>query len=126
MSDNTRQFRENSSVEFTDNAIRGFLFGRLSAAEQTTLEERLFTDNSLEARLRLAEFDLADDYALERLSAADREAFAERFLLSAERKLQLKVSSALRDRFASATTIEQTARHGAKASISERFRLLFG
>jgi len=116
----------NSSVEFSDDAIRRFLFGRLSAAEQTALEERLFTDNSLEARLRLAEFDLADDYALERLSAADREAFAEKFLLSAERKRQLRVSSALRDRFAATSTVDQTARPGAKASISERVRLLFG
>jgi hypothetical protein len=115
-----------NSMEFSDDAIRRFLFGGLSAAEQTTLEERLFTDDSLEARVRLAEFDLADDYALQRLSAADREAFEERFLLSAERKRKLKVSSALRDRFASAPTVEQTARHGAKASTSERFRLLFG
>src|SRR5438477_4384301 len=117
---------DNNSQEFSDDAIRRFLFGRLSAAEQTTLEERLFNDNSLEARVRLAEFDLADDYALERLSAADREAFAEKFLLSAERKRQLRVSSALRDRFASASTVDQTARPGAKASISERVRLLFG
>ena len=116
----------NNSQEFSDDAIRRFLFGRLSAAEQTALEERLFTDNSLEARLRLAEFDLADDYALERLSAADREAFEEKFLLSAERKRQLRVSSALRDRFAATSTVDQTARPGAKASISERFRLLFG
>src|SRR6266550_1617944 len=116
----------NNSQEFSDDAIRRFLFGRLSAAEQTALEERLFTDNSLEARLRLAEFDLADDYALERLSAADREAFGEKFLLSAERKRQLRVSSALRDRFAANSTVDQTARPGAKASISEKFRLLFG
>src|SRR5438552_1153163 len=116
----------NNSVEFSDDAIRRFLFGRLSAAEQTTVEERLFTDDSLEARVRLTEFDLADDYALERLSAADREAFAEKFLLSAERKRQLRVSSALRDRFAATSTVDQTARPGAKASISETFRLLFG
>lgn len=117
---------DNNSQEFSDNAIRRFLFGRLSPAEQTTLEERLFTDVSLEARVRLAEFDLADDYALERLSAADREAFAERFLLSAERKRKLKVSSALRDRFASASTVAATAPQGAKVSTVERFRLLFG
>ena len=117
---------EDNSNQFSDDAIRRFLFGRLSAAEQTTFEERLFADGDLEARVRLAEFDLADDYALERLSAADREAFEEKFLLSAERKRQLKVSSALRDRFASASTAKDTAQHGAKASISERFRLLFG
>jgi hypothetical protein len=114
---------EDKNNQFSDDAIRRFLFGRLSAAEQTTLEERLFTDDGLEARVRLAEFDLSDEYALERLSVADREAFAEKFLLSAERKRQLGVSTALRDRFASVTT---TAPGRAKASISERFRLLLG
>lgn len=118
----------NSSVEFSDDAIRRFLFGRLSAAERTTLEERLFTDDGLEARVRLAEFDLADEYALGRLSAADREAFEEKFLLSAERKRQLGVSIALRDRFAFVTT---TGPERANASISERlnqrtWQLAFG
>ena len=117
---------EDKNNQFSDGAIRRFLFGRLSPAEQTTLEEHLFTDDSLEARVRLAEFDLTDDYALERLSAADREAFEERFLLSAERKRKLTVSTALRDRFASASTEATTAPKGAKASTSERFRLLFG
>jgi hypothetical protein len=117
---------EDKNNQFSDDAIRRFLFGRLSPAEQTTLEERLFTDDSLEARVRLVEFDLADGYALGRLSAADREAFEERFLLSAERKRQLRVSTALRDRFASASTVEDTARRGAKASIVERWRLLLG
>ena len=117
---------EDKNNQFSDDAIRRFLFGRLSAAEQTTLEERLFTDDALEARVRLAEFDLADDYALERLSAADREAFAEKFLLSTERKRKLTISTALRDRFASASIVENTARHGAKTSISERLQLLFG
>ena len=113
-------------MEFTDDAIRCFLFGRLGAAEQTAFEERLFTDDSLEERVRLAEFDLADDYALERLSAADRKAFEKKFLLSAERKRQLTISRALRDRFASTSAVGHTARPGAQASISARFRLLFG
>src|SRR6266480_3267422 len=112
-----------NSIEFTDDAIRRFLFGRLGFAEQTAFEERLFTDDSLEARVRLAEFDLADDYALERLSAADRKAFEKKFLLSAERKRQLTISRALGDRFASASTVGHTVRPGAQASISGRFRL---
>ena len=114
---------DHNSPEFSDDAIRRFLFGRLSAAERTTLEERLFTDDALEMRVRLAEFDLADEYALERLSAADREAFAAKFLLSAERKRKLTVSTALRDRFGSVTTIAPKL---GQASVSERFRLLFG
>lgn len=116
--------RDYNSPEFSDDEIRRFLFGRLSAAEQTVIEESLFTDDGLEARVRQAEFDLADDYALERLSSADREAFAGKFLLSAERKRQLRVSTALRNRFAS--TAENTARYGARTSISERLQLLFG
>jgi hypothetical protein len=110
-------------MEFSDDAIRRFLFGRLGVAEQTAFEERLFTDDRFEERVRLAEFDLADDYALERLSAADRKAFEKKFLLSAERQRQLTISRALRDRFASTTA---TAPERAKASISERFRLLLG
>ena len=114
---------KNNSQEFSDDVIRRFLFGRLDSAEQTSFEERLFADDGLDARVRLAEFDLADEYALERLSAADREAFEEKFLLSAERKRKLTVSTALRDRFASASTVVTTA---PKASISERLQLLFG
>jgi hypothetical protein len=117
---------EDQNKQFSDKAIRRFLFGGLSAAEQTTLEECLFTDDALEARVRLAEFDLADDYALEHLSAADREAFEEKFLLSAERKRKLTISTALRDRFASLSTVVTTRPKGAKTSISERWRLLFG
>ena len=114
---------EDKHNQFSDDAIRRFLFGRLSAAEQAMLEERLFTDDGLEARVHLAEFDLADEYALERLSAADRDAFEENFLLSAGRKRQLRVSTALRDRFASVTA---TAPKLAKASVRERVRILFG
>src|SRR5260221_6840941 len=126
MSDKTEHLDTNNSPEFSDDAIRRFLFGRLSAAERTTLEERLFTDHTLEARVRLAEIDLADDYALECLSPPDREAFAEKFLLSAERQRQLRVSTALHDRFGAASTVAKTARRGATISISEKLRLLLG
>src|SRR6266446_1280304 len=88
MDDDTRQFKESNSQEFSDDAIRRFLFGRLSAA--------------------------------------DRQAFEKKFLLSAERTRQLKVSTALRDRFASTTTVAAPAPKGATASISERLRFLFG
>jgi hypothetical protein len=125
MTDKTEQF-DNNSQDFSDEAVRRFLLGRLDVTEQTTFEEHFFTDERLEARVRLAEFDLADDYALARLSPADRVAFEEKFLLSAGRKRKLKVSTALRDRFASASTEVTTAPKVAKASISERLRLLFG
>jgi hypothetical protein len=115
---------DNNSQDFPDDAIRRFLFGRLSPTEQSTFEERLFTDDGLEARVHLAEFDLADDYALERLNAADREAFEEKFLLSAERKRTLNVSTALRDRFVATSAVASSA--GAKDSIGARLQHLFG
>jgi hypothetical protein len=116
----------NDSIDFSDEAIRRFLFGRLGPAERSTFEEHLFTDDRLEARVRLAEFDLADDYAFARLGAVDREAFEQKFLLSAGRKRKLNVSTALRDRFASASTAATNASNGVRASIGERLRLLFG
>jgi hypothetical protein len=125
MTDKMEQFDRNNSQDFSDEAVRRFLLGRLDVTEQTAFEQHLFTDDGLETRVRLAEFDLADDYALERLSAADRVAFEQKFLLSAGRKRKLNVSSALRDRFAS-SILATTAPKGAKASISERWQLLFG
>lgn len=117
---------ENNLQEFSEDPIRRFLLGRLSPAERSTFEAHLFADDRLEAQVRLAEFDLADDYGFGRLTAADREAFEQNFLLSAERKRTLHVSTALRDRFASAASVTTTVPDSAKASIGERLRLLFG
>lgn len=113
----------NNPTEFSDEAVRRFLFGRLSPAEQSNFEAHLFTDDRLEARVRLAEFELADDYALARLGAADRKAFEEKFLLTADRKRTLNVSTALRDRFAPTST---AATPVTKSSIGERLRFLVG
>ena len=89
----------NSSGDFSEDAVRRFLLGRLSAEEQPGFERRLFLDSELEARVRLEELDLTDDYACSRLSAEDRQQFEKRFLVSDDRKLKLNVSNALRDRF---------------------------
>jgi hypothetical protein len=91
---------QNISQDVSDGAVRRFLLGQLSANEQPGFEQRLFLDNKLEARVRQAEFELADDYACSRLRAGDRERFQQRFLTSDDRKLKLKVSNALHDRFA--------------------------
>ena len=90
---------QNFSHDVSNDAVRRFLLGQLSANEQPGFERRLFLDSELEARVRLAEFELADDYACLRLSAEDRERFERRFLLSDDRKLKLNVSHALRERF---------------------------
>lgn len=90
---------QNSSGDFSEDAVRRFLLGRLSADEQPDFERRLFLDSDLEARVRRGELDLTDDYACSRLSDEDRQQFEKRFLVSDDRKLKLIVSNALRDRF---------------------------
>lgn len=94
----TKYTNMQNSTNFSDDAVRRFLLGRLGSAELSIFEARLIADDDLEARVRLAEFDLADDYVFSRLSLDERQRFKERFLLGADRKLKLSVSSALRDR----------------------------
>ena len=121
MADNNDQFQRGGGGELSDDTIHRFLLGGLSASEQPLFEQLLFTDEGLEARVRLAELDLADDYAFERLGAADQRSFEERFLLTSNRVQKLKVSRALRDRFSS-----QTAAGSEASTAVERLRYLFG
>jgi hypothetical protein len=121
MADNNDQFQSGGREELSEETIQRFLLGGLSASEQPLFEQLLFTDDGLEARVRLAEFDLADDYAFERLSAADQRRFEKRFLLTSNRLQKLKVSRALRDRFSSNTA----AGSEAKTTV-EGLRYLFG
>jgi hypothetical protein len=62
-------------------------------------------DESLEERVRLAELELSDDYAADRLPPADRELFKQRFLLTTDRERTLAVSSVLHDSFAVADSV---------------------
>src|SRR5258708_39895232 len=87
------------SDEFSNETIRRFLLGSLSASEQPLFEQRLMSDVGLDARARLIELDLADDYACGRLTTSDRQLFEQRFLVTADRQRKLRVSELLRDRF---------------------------
>ncbi len=97
---------ENNQQEFSDEAIRRFLLGSLSPTEQTRFEHSLFVDDALEERVRLAELELSDDYAANRLGRADRDVFRRRFLLTVDREKKLEVSSALHRNFAGTVSIE--------------------
>jgi hypothetical protein len=124
MADDTSQFDEQvSHDEYSDEVVRLFLFGKLPAARQVKFEERLFSDEQFETRVRLAENELADDYAYERLSATERDLFEQKFLVSTARQQQVRVSSALRDRFASMPQVSATE-SSAKTTISERLKSL--
>jgi hypothetical protein len=120
MADKNEQFDQDNSSEFSDEAVRRFLLGELSAAEQPLFEQGLFTDVGLDARVRLAELDLADDYAYGRLNGAERELLEEKFLVSADRQCKVEVSRVLRDRFASVAVVE------GKATFAAGLRSLFG
>jgi len=122
MAGNSEQFSRESSSEFTDDAIRRFLLGQFSAAELSKFEKRLFEDDGLETRVRLAEYELADDYAFNRLALPEKTLFEQKFLLSTDRERKLRVSKALRDRFASVTA---AVPFGEKTRITERVRDLF-
>ena len=102
MTINGQQFARSES-ESSDDTIRHFLLGRLDANQQSAFEERLFADSELVARVRLAEFDLSDDYAYHRLGVAERQLFRQKFLVTTERNKKLAVSMALRNRYAKAS-----------------------
>lgn len=108
MSDDNERLEKEYPPEFSDEAIRRFLFGRLDAAEQVAFEEQLIADDHLEGRVRQAECELTDDYAFERLSENERELFEQRFLVSNGRQQMLRTSAALREHFATASDVTQT------------------
>ena len=110
---------DNHSQEFSDETIRRFLLGELNAGERSKFEEQFLVNDELEARVRLAELDLADDFAYARGSGSDRSLFEQSFPLTGERKRKLIVSNALRDRFAAAPALET------KASTFPRLRIVF-
>src|ERR1043166_2345853 len=92
-----------TSRQFSDATIRQFLLAGLSPEHQSAFEESLFADPSLERRVRLAECELTDDYAFDRLRIPERKLFERNFLVSNARRNQLTVSNSLHDRFASVT-----------------------
>ena len=95
---------------FSDETIRRFLLGSLRASEQPLFEQRLMSDVALDARTRLIELDLADDYACGRMTTSERQLFEQRFLVTADRQRKLRVSELLHDRFSFGGATELAAR----------------
>src|SRR5260370_38939044 len=106
MSDSNGTTGVQSSLDFSDDVIRRFLLGNLRDDERPAFEVQLFDDDELESRVRLAQLDLADDYAFDRLNAENKKLFARAFLVTADRRRALKVSNALHDRYAHAAWSE--------------------
>src|SRR5258708_82939 len=94
----------NGQQDFSDETIRRFLLGELTAADQSHFEEQLFTDKDLAARVRLAELELCDEHASMRVNDREQQIFRERFLLTFDRKQALEVSAVLGHRFRTKAT----------------------
>ena len=95
---------DNGQQHYSDETIRRFLLGELTGGDQSHFEERLFTDEDLAERVRLAELELCDEHASMRVSDREQQIFRERFLLTFDRKQALEVSTALGDRFRTKST----------------------
>lgn len=93
-----------ASQSSSDAAIREFLLGNLQDGERALVEQRLFEDEEFEARVHIEELALADDYARQRLSAADNERFRTRFLVTDDRYRAFAVSRLLRTRLSTAAS----------------------
>jgi hypothetical protein len=115
-------FPRSGSAELPEETIRRFLLGSLSAAERPDFEQQLLVDDELAARVRKAEFELADDYAYERLTEPEQYLFRENFLLGANRDRKVHVSISLRDQFASAPA---SGTRLASAAYLQKLRAVF-
>jgi hypothetical protein len=120
MASNNGQFEQANSSGFPDEMIRRFLLGDLNATERPVFEQRLLVDDALAARVRLAELELADDYAYRQLSSAERDLITENFLLTTDRERKVRVSRSLRDHFAPAAVA------GGSAAYINRLSAFFG
>ncbi len=127
MDEHREQPGEREPASVSDETIRLFLLCRLSEDERPGFEERLFIDDGLEERVRLAECEIADDFASGRLSKEERELFNKNFISTAERKQKLEVSQTLRDYSAShPTNKKKFAESENNPSRREKILRLFG
>jgi anti-sigma factor RsiW len=88
---------KSESSNFSDEALRSYLLGRLGEAERSQLDQRLLTDDSLAERVQLAESQLIDQYASGELDQADQELFSRKFLTTEARQQNVRMSAALQD-----------------------------
>ena len=102
MTNDKNLLNDDGVQQVSDETIRRFLLGGLSVSDQPLFEQSLFLSEGLDTRVRLAEVELADDYAYGRLTPADRKLFEENFLVTADRERELRVSDVLRQRFSTA------------------------
>jgi hypothetical protein len=80
-----------------ENALRRYLLGDLPEVEQDALEELLMTNDETFRQLLIAEDELVDDFCDGELNDPERHLFLTRFLITDERRYQLRFGAALRN-----------------------------
>src|ERR1043166_7748966 len=83
-----------NSSSFGDDVIRGFLLGELNEQQRADLEACLLTSDELEARVRLQEISIVDQYVAGDLTRADAERFRARLPVTRDRNRLVPVSTA--------------------------------
>lgn len=81
----------------SDEKLRLYLLGTLNGDDRLKVDERLLADDELAERLALVESVLTDHYAAGKLDPAERELFESKFLVTDDRKQNLRLSAALSD-----------------------------
>jgi hypothetical protein len=80
----------------THDLLRRYLLGQVSESTRERIDEQLMTDAALMEELRAEEEELADEYAADLLSAADKEGFETTFLAHPTRQQQVRFARAFR------------------------------
>lgn len=123
MAEDTKETRDN---DFSDETVRRFLLGRLPAGERGSFDAKLFSDGAFEERVHLAEIELADEYAFDRLDAEERGLFEKAFATTEPRRQQVRASRALRRSLTisnqPATAARLEPRTGAREALISLFR----
>src|SRR3954452_19312096 len=78
-----------------EQLLADYLIGNLTEAEESRVEDRVFSDSDTLAALEDAEADLIDAYVRGSLSDAERRAFERRFLASPSRRKKVEFARAL-------------------------------
>src|SRR5215510_10398793 len=111
----------NHHPEFSEEEVRQFLLTTLGSEKQHAFESSLLANEQLERRVRLAEFELCDDYAARKLTRSDAKLFESSFLITNDRKVKLRVSRALHDQLRA--TEVTSSRSSFLAELASSFNL---
>jgi hypothetical protein len=113
---NNENLRAGEATSISDETIRRCLLGGAHPGEQARFEELLLVDDELDKRVRLAEFELADDYSAGRLSTPEQQLFTSNFLVTEGRGQKVAVSRALRKALSRRTTETDSAQSQSRQS----------